>query len=128
MAWQTKALKQGAPLRGWPIALVDKALRNVLAEGVHVNKGCQRNLFLREKHAKPWFLNVLREGIDPLTSLGLVGEPNCGKTPVGAAYLFAMCDRDARVQGLDQGRVCIRVTPEIGFLRGGAGALAMGGF
>ncbi|CAK0894551.1 unnamed protein product [Prorocentrum cordatum] len=128
LVWQTKALKQGAPLHGWPIALVDKALRNVLAEGVLAKKEYQRNLFLCEKHFKPWFLNILKGRIDPLTSLALVGEPNCGKTPVGKAYLFAMCDRNARVHGLDQDKVCIRVTPEIDFLRGEPGALTMGDF
>ena len=51
-----------------------------------------------------------------------------GKTPLGRAYLMAMCRRSARVHDMDAAGCCIRVTPEIDFLRGEPGDLLMGDF
>ena len=109
LARHTKALRQWAPLHGWPIALADKALRDVLAKWVLAKKEYWRNLFLVEKHFKPWFLNILKEVIDPLASLGLMGEPNCGMPPRGEGVLVRHVRprrqgaRDRPGQGVRQG-------------------------
>ncbi len=128
LVWQTKALRKGAPLHGWPVALVAKALSGLASEGALAKKEFEWHITLTEEHFKPWVLNVMAEIMDPLGSLVLIGEPNFGKTPLGRSYLFALCRRNARVHGLDPATVSVRVTPEIDFLRGEPGSLTMGDF
>ncbi|CAK0896738.1 unnamed protein product [Prorocentrum cordatum] len=125
LAWQTKALRKGAPLHGWPVALAAKALSGIAAEG-SLAKEAGWHITRTEEHFKPWVLDVIAEIMDPLGSLVLIGEPNFGKTPLGRSCLFALCRRSARIHQLDLDSACVRATPEINFLRGEPGSLTTG--
>ncbi|CAK0904031.1 unnamed protein product [Prorocentrum cordatum] len=116
LAWQTKALRKGAPLHGWPVALVAKALSGLASEGAHAKKEFEWRITLTEEHFKPRVLNAVAEIMGPLGSLVLIGEPTLGKTPLGRSYLFALCRRNARVHGLGPAIAGARVTPEIALL------------
>ncbi|CAK0893438.1 unnamed protein product [Prorocentrum cordatum] len=128
LVWQTKALRKGAPLYGWPVPLVAKALSGLAAEGALAKKEFENNVILCEDHFNLRVLEAMQELINSNDSLVLIGEPNIGKTPLGRAFLMAMCRRNARVHGLDPAGCCIRVTPEIDFLRGEPGDILMGDF
>ncbi|CAK0886200.1 unnamed protein product [Prorocentrum cordatum] len=126
--WQTIAMRAGVPLRGWPIGLVEKSLRSLAAEGALAKKEFGNIVTLCDEHFNLRVLNVMADLISSNLSLVLIGEPSVGKTPLGRAFLMAMCRRSARANGLDPARCPIRVTPEIDFLRGEPGDILMGGF
>ena len=63
-----------------------------------------------------------------MVSLFLVGEPNCGKTPAGRSYLYAMAGYNMRKANAVDAETFIRVTPEVDFLRGEPGNIGLGDF
>ncbi|CAK0841997.1 unnamed protein product [Prorocentrum cordatum] len=126
--WQTIATRAGVPLRGWPIGLVEKSLRSLVAEGALAKKEFGNVVTLCDEHFDLRVLNAMADPISSNHSLVLIGGPNVGKTPLGRAFLMAMCRRNARANGLDPARCPIRATPEIDFLRGEPGDILMGGF
>lgn len=128
LRWQTMSMRNGMPLHGWPIGLVEKSLRCLAAEGALVKKEFENNVILCEDHFNLRVVEIMQELMNSNDSLVLIGEPNVGKTPLGRAYLMAMCRRNARVNGLDPADCSIRVTPEIDFLRGEPGDILMGDF
>ena len=68
------------------------------------------------------------EVIDPLVSLFLIGEPNCGKTPAGRTYLYVMASYNLRKVNAADAEASIRVTPEVDFLRGEPGNVGLDDF
>ncbi len=46
-----------------------------------------------------------------MVSLFLIGEPNCGKTPAGRSYLYAMAGYNMRKANAVDAETFIRVTP-----------------
>ena len=70
----------------------------------------------------------LRKGVDFDTSaLVLLGEAGAGKSPLGRSILMAQV-RHNQVRFSSRQKPCIRCTPEIDFLRGEQGHVAMGDF
>ncbi|CAE8683698.1 unnamed protein product [Polarella glacialis] len=79
-------------------------------------------------HYEPWVLEIL-EGIwdFDIASLVLLGEPNCGKSPLGRSVLMAQ-RRHNKTRFAVDGNPCIRTTTEIDFLRGEVGSILMGDY
>jgi hypothetical protein len=57
----------------------------------------------------------------------MLGEPACGKSPLGRSVLMAQCRFNKNQYQVD-GEPCIRCSPEIDFLRGETGTVIMGDF
>jgi hypothetical protein len=127
LIWMTKTLKNPeSPIRGWPAALVEKALRNLSTDGCLAQRDFDWNVTLM--HYNPWVLEILEEIWDfDIASLVLLGEPDCGKSPLGRSVLMAQCRHNKTRFGID-GDPCIRVTTEIDFLRGEQGSVLMGDY
>ncbi|CAK0792968.1 unnamed protein product [Prorocentrum cordatum] len=89
--WQTIAMRAGVPLHGWPIGLVEKSLRSLAAEGALAKKEFSNIVTLCDEHFNLLVLNAMADLISSNHSLVLVGEPSVGKTPLGRAFLMAMC-------------------------------------
>ena len=54
----------------------------------------------------------------------MLGEPACGKSPLGRSVLMAQCRFNKNQYQVD-GEPCIRCSPEIDFLRGETGTVIM---
>ena len=96
--------------------MIDKAVKELANGGALAKKETEWYITLMD--FQPWVLDMLKDVIEENRALTLIGEPNSGKSPLGKSYLFAMCRRNVRVFMLGDVVVCVRVTPEIDFLRG----------
>jgi hypothetical protein len=129
LRWQTKELRKStSPIFGWPQNLVQQALRQLSSEGALARKEFAWPLPLTPMFFQPWLLEIL-EGIwnFDLSALVMLGEPACGKSPLGRSVLMAQCRFNKKKYQVD-GEPCIRCSPEIDFLRGEAGTVIMGDF
>ncbi len=60
LRWSTKQLaEKTSPIRGWPVGLVEKALRAITTEGVLVKKEHAWFITLTPQHYEPWFISML---------------------------------------------------------------------
>ncbi|CAL1127115.1 unnamed protein product [Cladocopium goreaui] len=98
--------------------LVQQALRQLSAEGALVRKEYAWPLALTPVFFHTWLLEILEEiwNFD-LSALVMLGEPACGKSPLGRSVLMAQC-RFNRKKFNVAGEPSIRCSPEIDFLRG----------
>ena len=129
LSWQTKEIrKKTSPINGWPVSLVEKALRCLSTEGALARKEFDWPLPLTEKFFQKWILEKLEKiwNFD-VAALVMLGEPNTGKSPLGRSILMAQC-RYNRTRFSREEAPCIRCTPEVDFLRGEAGSVIMGDF
>ena len=101
-----------------PQGLVQQALRQLSAEGALVRKEYAWPLALTPVFFHTWLLEILEEiwNFD-LSALVMLGEPACGKSPLGRSVLMAQC-RFNRKKFNVAGEPSIRCSPEIDFLRG----------
>ena len=93
LRWQTKELRKStSPIFGWPQNLVQQALRQLSSEGALARKEFAWPLPLTPMFFQPWLLEIL-EGIwnFDLSALVMLGEPACGKSPLGRSVLMAQC-------------------------------------
>ena len=129
LSWQTKEIrKKTSPINGWPVSLVEKALRCLSTEGALARKEFDWPLPLTEKFFQKWILEKLEKiwNFD-VAALVMLGEPNTGKSPLGRSILMAQC-RYNRTRFSREEAPCIRCTPEVDFLHGEAGSVIMGDF
>ena len=91
LRWQTKALRnKDSPIYGWPIGLVEKALRNLATDGALAKKEYQWPIPLTIKYYHPWLLQILEDIWDfGHSALVMLGEPGAGKIPLGRSLLMA---------------------------------------
>jgi hypothetical protein len=128
LLWTTKALKNQTPIRGWPVALVKEIQRLISTEGALVKKEMCWPLTLTRHHFHGWVLDILENIWDfDIAALGLLGESNKGKSPLGRSVLMAQCRCNKKRFGV-VAEPCIRVTTEFDFLRGERGNVCMGDF
>ena len=129
LSWQTKQLrKRTSPIYGWPHALVEKALRCLSSDGALARKEFDWPLPLTERFYHKWALEMLEEVWNfDVASLVMLGEPNTGKSPLCRSILMAQCRLNRERFHLED-KPCLRITPEIDFLRGEAGSVVMGDF
>ena len=129
LRWQTKELRKStSPIFGWPQNLVQQALRQLSSEGALARKEFAWPLPLTPMFFQPWLLEILESiwNFD-LSALVMLGEPACGKSPLGRSVLMAQCRFNKKKYQVD-GEPCIRCSPEIDFLRGEAGTVLTGDF
>ena len=129
LRWQTKELrKSSSPIFGWPQNLVQQALRQLSSEGALARKEFEWPLPLTPVFFQSWLLEILEDiwNLD-LSALVMLGEPACGKSPLGRSVLMAQCRFNKNQYQVD-GEPCIRCSPEIDFLRGETGTVIMGDF
>ena len=129
LRWQTKALRNTeSPIYGWPIGLVDKALRNLSSDGALARKETQWPIPLTHRFYHPWVLEILESIWDfDQSALIMLGEAGVGKSPLGRSVLMAQA-RWNKSHFQIEAEPCIRCTPEIDFLRGEQGSKVMGDF
>ena len=129
LRWQTKSLRNpDSPIYGWPVALVEKALRNLAADGALAKKEFMWPIPLTVKYYHAWLLQILEDiWYFDQSALVLLGEPGAGKSPLGRSILMAQA-RFNTVHFDVEAEPCIRCTPEIDFLRGEPGSVVMGDF
>lgn len=129
LRWQTKAIRNAAsPIFGWPVGLVEKALRNLASDGALARKEFQWPLPLTLKYYQPWLMEVLEKVWDfDQSAVIFLGEAGVGKSPLGRSILMAQVRQNKTRFNLE-GLPCIRCTPEIDFLRGEQGSVLMGDF
>ena len=120
--------KSSSPIFAWPHGLVQKALRQLSAEGALARKEFAWPLPLTPVFFQTWLLEILEEiwNFDR-SSLVMLGGPACGKSPLGRGVLMAQCRFNQQKFNV-AGEPGIRCSPEIGFLRGEAGTVIMGDF
>lgn len=71
LRWQTKAIRNtNSPMFGWPICLVEKALRNLSSDGALARKEFHWPIPLTLKYYQPWVLEALEEIWDVQKSIG----------------------------------------------------------
>ncbi len=129
LRWQTKELrKSSSPIFAWPQGLVQQALRQLSAEGALARKEFAWPLPLTPVFFQTWLLEILEEiwNFD-LSALVMLGEHACGKSPLGRSVLMAQCRFNQKKFNVAE-EPCIRCSPVIDFLRGGAGTAIMGDF
>lgn len=129
LRWQTKELRcKDSPIFGWPPALVTQALRHVSSDGALARKEVAWPIPLTSDYYEPSILQILEKIWDfDQSALILLGEPGCGKSPLGRSILMAQARHNQSRFNLD-GQVCVRCTPELDFLRGEPGSVLMGDF
>jgi hypothetical protein len=125
LLWQTKALKNDTPIRGWPIQLAKEIVRLIVVEGALVKKEYQWPLTLTPEHFHVWFLEILEDVYEfDQVALGLLGESGAGKSPAGRTVLLSQ-GRYNHATYQTQHIPCLRVTTEFDFLRGELGNISM---
>ncbi|CAJ1420910.1 unnamed protein product [Effrenium voratum] len=129
LRWQTKQLRQtDSPIFGWPPGLVEKALRNLAADGALARKEFQWPIPLTQRYYKKWVLEMLEKIWEfDQAALVMLGEAGAGKSPLGRSVLMAQVRHNKMHYNVD-GSPCIRCTPELDFLRGEQGSILMGDF
>ena len=107
---------------------MQQALRQLSAEGALARKEYAWPLPLTPVFFHTWLLEILEEiwNFD-LSALVMLGEPACGKSPLGRSVLMAQRRFNQKKFNI-AGERSIRCSPEIVFLRGEAGTVIMGDF
>ena len=97
LRWQTKAIRNtNSPIFGWPIGLVEKALRNLSSDGALARKEFHWPIPLTLKYYQPWVLEALEQIWDfDQSALLLLGEAGVGKSPLGRSVLMAQTRPDS---------------------------------
>lgn len=129
LRWQTKELrKSSSPIYAWPQGLVQQALRQLSAEGALARKEYDWPLPLTPVFFQTWLLEILEEiwNFD-LSALVMLGEPACGKSPLGRSVLMAQCRFNQKKFNIAEDP-SIRCSPELDFFRGEAGTVIIGDF
>ncbi|CAE7703323.1 unnamed protein product [Symbiodinium sp. CCMP2592] len=129
LRWMTKAIKNtSSPIFNWPNSLVEKALRNLATDGALAKKIEEWPIPFTSTFYHTWVLDIFEKVWDFDTSaLVLLGEAGAGKSPLGRSVLMAQV-RHNQIRFSSRQKPCIRCTPEIDFLRGEQGHVAMGDF
>ena len=122
LRWQTKEpRKLSSPIFGWPEGLVQQA-EGALARRVFMAiaiDSCLLSYVVVEVLEEIWNFD--------LSALAMLGEPACGKSPLGRSVLMAQRRFNQKEFNVG-GDPSIRRSPEIDFLRGEAGTVIMGAF
>ena len=125
LLWQTKALKNDTPIRGWPVQLTREIIRLIISEGSLVKKEYQWPLTLTPEHFQVWFLEALEDVYEfDQVALGLLGESCAGESPAGRTVLLSQ-GRHNHATYQSEHAPCLRVTTEFDFLRGELGNITM---
>lgn len=128
LLWQTKALKNDTPIKGWPIQLTKEVVRLIVTEGTLVRKETQWPLTLTAAHFQKWFLEIMEDLYEfDIAALGLLGVSETGKSPAGRTVLLSQC-RYNKAHLDTQHEPSIRVTTEFDLLRGEMGNVVMADF
>ena len=120
---------------GWPIALVEKAIRSICSDGVLAKKNFSWPLVVHDMRA--WFIqNILREVWDQLLTKGLMmlGASGAGKSPCAKTIAMGVADYHYQLllESLPEGefpdpedKPSFRTAADIDFLRGLVGTKTM---
>ena len=118
--WITKALSRATPIHNWPPAVVEKAVRSLIAEGAFAKK--HKFLPWSLKHVQDLYVDkILGRVFDMLLTKAIImlGEAGAGKTPLAKAIALAVAsyhyDRSVDTDFLEE--PCFRCTQDIDFLR-----------
>jgi len=121
--WVTKAIRQnsGSPIEGWPATLVDKAIREMTAQGSLAQTQTYFPLTLAD--FEPQVMDTIFNIYESLRKKTIVflSVPGLGKTPLSMAILMSL----SRDSGDTQGPY-FRMTSELDFLRGEPGTYGRG--
>ena len=126
LKWIAKAVKNDTPIKSWPLALIEKSIRSLAAEGTLAKKQYYYPLTLED--IQPWFLDkVVRVFWHQLKekSIVILGDAGRGKTPVGQIIALAVAAFWKSQLGEIGEDPCFRTVPDIDFLRGAMGCKTM---
>ena len=124
MRWVTKETNsKDSPIHQWPVVLVEKAIRNLSADGVLALPISDWPLTLKHINTDVLY-DVLLPVIPLLTTHGLLllGEPGGGKTPMGRTIAMAIARHQMETCSLP-GNPSFRSASEMDFFRGEEGAV-----